>query len=516
MPTRFLPPMLLLLLCGSLFFFGLGDRDLHSAHEARAAQNAQMVLSDGAWGLPRLFDQHLELQKPPLYYWFVALCAELFGGTVDVWAVRLPAACSALACVLFLYFLGWKRGNALAGFLAALILATCLHFTWLARVGRIDMPLTCAVTIAVGCFYHGQAAAVENRGGRIWFTLGYLAVAIGVLFKGPVAIVLAIGITSAHVLTEKLARATQTSGAGAWLKSLIWGLPLTLLVAGPWFVWANAETGGRLWDVFFWHHNFERGLGGAESLASHSIWFYFPRAFVDLLPWSAALLPAVWLARRIGWANLEREARLGAVWFAMVFVFLSLMSFKRADYLLPAFPGAALFLGSLAARVIGAEEALSIPIRLRRTLSHGIVVVATLTVVGWLAYIVLVVPAQERDWPYQKLGQEIRRHTDMPVIFFRAESHVLAFHVGRPLDTILEWENLDIWASKGFPVYFVMPNDCATSWQEHLRQGRLEEVFRTDDYAWGKSQRPLVVMRSCPPSTADSAFHRINSPDRIK
>src|SRR5436305_2772563 len=130
----------LIVFSGLLFFPGLGDRDLVSSHEARAAQNAQMILDEGHWLVPRLFDHHLELQKPPLYYWLVASIAWLLGGAVDVWAVRLPAALSALATVLFLYFLGVRRGRPLAGLIAAFVLASCLHFTCLARVGRIDMP----------------------------------------------------------------------------------------------------------------------------------------------------------------------------------------------------------------------------------------------------------------------------------------------------------------------------------------------------------------------------------------
>src|SRR5579862_2848598 len=63
----------LVVFCGLLFFPGLGDRDLTSSHEARAAQNAQMILDEGHWLVPQLFDRHLELQKPPLYYWLVAL-----------------------------------------------------------------------------------------------------------------------------------------------------------------------------------------------------------------------------------------------------------------------------------------------------------------------------------------------------------------------------------------------------------------------------------------------------------
>ena len=67
----------LLAVCGFLFFYQLANRDLWSSHEGRAAQDAQTILEDGDWGLPRLFDRKIELQKPPLYYWLVALAAHL-------------------------------------------------------------------------------------------------------------------------------------------------------------------------------------------------------------------------------------------------------------------------------------------------------------------------------------------------------------------------------------------------------------------------------------------------------
>src|SRR5262245_60995661 len=82
-----------------LFFYRLADRDLWSSHEARAGMDAQVLLDDGAWGLPHLFDGRPEMQKPPLYYWLVAALAWLRGGRVDAWAVRLPSALAALGCV---------------------------------------------------------------------------------------------------------------------------------------------------------------------------------------------------------------------------------------------------------------------------------------------------------------------------------------------------------------------------------------------------------------------------------
>src|SRR5262245_19079380 len=89
-------PFTLVVLCWFLFFHRMADRGLWSSHEARAAQDAQTILSDGDWLLPRLFDRKVELQKPPLYYWLVAAAGRLGGGRVDAWAVRLPAALAGL------------------------------------------------------------------------------------------------------------------------------------------------------------------------------------------------------------------------------------------------------------------------------------------------------------------------------------------------------------------------------------------------------------------------------------
>ena len=70
-----------------LFFHQLAERDLWSSHEARAGMDAQMILDEDVWDVPRLYDGRLELQKPPLYYWLVASIVELRGGSVDAWAV---------------------------------------------------------------------------------------------------------------------------------------------------------------------------------------------------------------------------------------------------------------------------------------------------------------------------------------------------------------------------------------------------------------------------------------------
>jgi 4-amino-4-deoxy-L-arabinose transferase-like glycosyltransferase len=491
-----------LCLCGSfLFFYRLADRDLWSSHEARAAQDAQTILSDGDWVVPHLLDRRPELQKPPLYYWLVALLAQI-GGAVDAWTVRLPAALAALATILLLYFFGVWRGRFIFGLVGALTLATATHFTWLARVGRIDMPLTLTVSIALLAYYQGS-----QRGKRGWFLLSYFALALGLLLKGPIGLVLPAAVILVHQLVErKLGNAAGTSTPYSVLRTpysvlgtLWWGIPFVLFLAGPWYFWANQRTGGEFFRVFFWHHNVERGFGGAEKLAAHPWWFYGPRLAYDFLPWTPLLAVAlVWFGKSGRWRD-DPEGRFGLIWLVVMVALLSCMRFKRADYLLPAYPGAALVLGR-------AAEHWYVTSRQRRALAAGFAVVLAGCAAGWLVYLDRVLPEKEPALSYRPFAEQIRRRAPAPhfIIFFRAEAHDLAFHVGRPLDSILEWENLEWWAARPDPVYVVMPPNYAAVWQHHLKPGSLEEVLRSVDVMPGQDRREFVLLRTRPETSSTS------------
>ncbi len=477
----FVPAAILIVLGSFLFFRGLGVRELSSSHEARAGQNAAVILETGQWGLPRLFDEQIELQKPPLYYWLVALVAWLHGA-VDAWAVRLPAALAALVCALLIFALLWRNGRSVAGFAAACVLATCWHFTWLARVGRIDMPLTLAVTAALGCFYLGGAS-------WRWRAGGYVAVACGMLLKGPIAAVLVAGVAAALMVadadelrpTTLLRSVAKRVSGGSWW----WGAAIVALIAAPWFLWANLQTSGRLWDVFFVYHNFERGFG-SETLAAHPWWFYAARFWIDALPWSLIAPAAAWLVWTKGWWRDDTVIRLGFVWFLAIAGLLSLMRFKRADYLLPAFPGLALFLGAVAERWWTEARPRWAPAALAGTL------------LGYAACWAVYLHRHDDAWPYRTAAQKLRTHAgpDTPIIFFRAEVHPLAFHLRRPLGSILEWENLAIWANEPRPIYFVMPAECARAWAQQSPHPQLEEVFPLGDLLDAKHDRDLMVLRN--------------------
>jgi len=479
-----------------LFFHRLAERDLWSSHEARAAMDAQMMLTEGAWGLPRLYDGRLELQKPPLYYWLVAALAWLRGGVVDAWAVRLPAAGAAMLCVCFLGIglgIGCKRPA--AGLIAAAVLATALHFTWLARIGRIDMPLTLSVTVALGGFHLARGRPAGTR--RLLLLAAYLAAATAVLLKGPIGLVLPVAVMSGCLMLELGLPQPQRwrtwiavlSELGVW-----WGAPLVAALTLPWFVWANRVTGGEFYRIFLWHHNIERGLGGSH-LRTNPWWFYLPQFVGDFLPWSLLFPLAVWWSYRRGSWRTDAEARFGLVWFVGVMLVLSCSRFKRADYLLPAYPGAAMFLGC-----IGQHWLSALAPKQRRRAVAGFAGLVGIMVGIWLVRVEWQLPARESYRDYRAFAMRIRQFAppSTEIVLFRTESHPLAFHLGRPLAIVVQWAELNARLRQPGTHYFVTPPQYAEESTRYLPGLHLERVLSNTDLSGGEHEHPLVLLRADP------------------
>jgi 4-amino-4-deoxy-L-arabinose transferase-like glycosyltransferase len=465
-----------------LFLHGLDKRDLWNSHEARAAMNARAVL-DGDWLLPHLHDGSPELQKPPLYYWLSALTASLTG-EVDAWSVRLPAALAAILCVGVVVALGWGMGRVREGIVAAVLLATAAHFTWLARVARIDMPLTLTTTVALMCFYLSST--------RRLFLLGaYVALALAILLKGPIGLVLVAAALGLFLLLEgRLPAPWQLRRWGCILHEygIWWGAPLMLAIVLPWFLAVDSATDGEWTRVFFWYHNVERGLGGAQ-LRAHPWWTYGPRFFADFAPWSA-LLPIclVWFFRNGRWRE-DRDARFGLAWFVGMTLVLSLARYKRADYLVPAYPGAALFLGCVIVRW-GRGLSLRFARPVNQFVFTGVLVVAAFI---WWFRVEFILPRSEPMLEQRTFAALIRKYAPAPetVLLFQTEAHILTFHLGKPVHLVRQWEELDALIGDGV-AHLVLPLEFADEWPQHLHRVNLDEIARHP----AGHEKPVVLYRA--------------------
>lgn len=478
-------PLLALPALFALYFFQLGARDLVSSHEARAAQNAQRMLSTGEWGLPTLFDGQPDLQKPPLYYWLSATSGALTGGKVTPFAARLPAAVSAVCCVLLVFGFVRREAGPRAALVAAVVLATANHFVAIGRTARIDVPLALAVCASLFAFYRG--ARGESR--AIWFALSAFAAGCAVLLKGPVALALVGPVAVAWLALERFAAPAEARPRLSFAHALL-GIAVVAAVAVPWFAWANAATDGEFTRVFFWYHNVSRFAGDADALAVHPWWYYGPRGALALMPW-ALLAPLVVWAFRSGFWRETPAFRFGCVWCGVMVGVLSAAQFKRADYLLPAFPGVALALGCAACGWLHARPRFE----WRATVAFAVLTSCALAV--WPVMWFSVEPKEAARHEKRPFAEAIRSHAPAPrnVILFRTESHLLAYHLGPPLTTLVEWGDLRDALSEPGPHAVVMPPEYAADAERYTNR-KFVPVADLTSMLSVRPHRPLVCLRT--------------------
>ena len=474
-------PLLPLAFVLLLFFVRLGHRELYSSHEARAAQNAQRMIDTGEWGLPVLFDGRLDLQKPPGYYWLVAVIGWINGGVVDEWATRLPSALAGLLCIGLVYSFLKNEGRPTAALIAALTLGTANHFTGIARTARIDVPLTATVLLSLLAFYRGCIPG-SCRG---WHLLAAFAVAMAVLLKGPVALAL----VGPAVVVWLIVEQPRVPLASWFLVPFI-----AALIALPWFFWANSATHGEFVRVFFWHHTIERYTGASPLLASHPWWYYLPRFAIDFFPWTPLLIGlAIWAARSGKWRH-DPVARFALVCFLVMFGVMSTAHFKRADYLLPAYPFAAMALSCQAEAWLQTRTS-GRSIRLAGWLFGGTLAAVA---VGWVVMTSVVEPREEAKEEKRRFAEVIRAQAPAPntILQFRMESHLLSYHLGRPVYTFVEWSELKELLAEPGPHFVVMPPEYVFAASQIITSRRLVEVARLADYTAARPSRPLVFLRT--------------------
>ncbi|HVS12962.1 MAG TPA: glycosyltransferase family 39 protein [Thermoanaerobaculia bacterium] len=327
--------------------FGLGGPALIEPDEGRNAAIAAEMVDGGELWLPRL-EGLPYLDKPFLFFTLIAGSIRLLGR--DELAVRLPALLSAWATVALVGWFGARRLGSRAGLVAALAIATTPLFVAFARTAIFDATLCLCVTAALVCFHHAveEGAAEESpgnddgddsrRGGmrppaaaRRWALAAWSAIGVGVLVKGPVALVLPLLVVLPWA---------------AWLRRLRrLASPLALLAFAvlvvPWTWAVERELPGFLRYVVV-TETWQRMTSDALE-RSEPVWFFVPFVLAGFLPWSLAALaaaPAGWRQRRRG-----AETRLVvflALWVALPLLLFSLSRSKQPQYVLPLAPAVAL------------------------------------------------------------------------------------------------------------------------------------------------------------------------------
>jgi len=352
--------LLLLVVWAVLCLPNLGAPSLWDIDEGNNAECSHEMDESGNWVVP-MFNYHLRFDKPPLLYWLQIAAYNVFG--VNEFAARLPSALAALTAVLAAYELGRRMFGLRVGLLSGLMLASTICFCGAGHFANPDALLNACTLWTLALFFYGY-----RRGGGWWSLATGVTTGLGMLAKGPVALVLPSAVMLLFLLWERQLRRL-------WDWRMLGGVLAFLLVAAPWYVWVGLETKGKWLYEFFYNQNMLRFLlrTGMENHGG-PIYYYVLGLVAGFAPWSIFLGLAVWNAvvelrapvaqqqegkrsllsfcvaflsayLRTPFANPTRSAvRLLVCWIGVYFVFFSLSGTKLPNYILPLYPALAILM----------------------------------------------------------------------------------------------------------------------------------------------------------------------------
>lgn len=275
-------------------------------------------------------------EKPPGFSWSV-IAMQRVTGTGYFRAGQMVATLAALLTGLLLVCLGRLLfRSSLAGWLGAGFFWTTIFIVDRGARPFIDSLLYFWTTAAVVSLL--QVAIADCRKQRlVWLAATCLAMAGGCLTKGPVALLVpALGATALGLIWR---------GRGG-ISFLALPLPLGALVGGLvtlLWLWLASQTAG---EAYFNRLAFQQTAGRvaetdqSAALTGHHepFWFYLGAVVPVLLPW-LLFLPGTVLQARAARAQADGRAALGLLaWAGLILVLFSLISGKRAGYVLPMVP----------------------------------------------------------------------------------------------------------------------------------------------------------------------------------
>jgi len=294
----------------------LGGAPLFDVDEGAFSEATREMLARGDY-LSTWLNGEPRFDKPILIYWLQALAVAAFG--VTEWAFRLPSALAACGWAWAVWAFARPRLGRNVALGALLVTCTALGPWAIGRAATADALLNLWLVLALF-----DAWRHLESGARAPLLRTYAWIGLGVLTKGPVALLIPLAVTGLDALARRDLR--------PWLRAVFhptgWAILLALVV--PWYCAMLIVHGQAFIDGFILKHNVERFTRTLEG-HSGSLLYYVVVVPLLLLPWTPALLAALGRLRTDGRTPLTRYLWL---WCGFVLVFFSLSGTKLPHYAL--------------------------------------------------------------------------------------------------------------------------------------------------------------------------------------
>ena len=395
----------------AVYFFAL-DVPLLGPDEPRYAQVAREMFERGDLVTTTLGGHHW-FEKPALLYWLQFFAFSMFG--VSEFAARFGSALFGLGTAAAVGILGLfvarplppidslgplsERDNSdlstqqpgLAsqhsdlGWWLALITATSLGLMAFARGGSFDIIITFPIAASLVSFYIYEHYAISNEKAqrRVALVFFYVFVGLGLIGKGLIGAVFPAAIVVFYFL---LCRRWPRKDLAV---SVLWGVPVALVVAGLWYIPMFLRHGWEFWNEFFVQHHFQRYTSNKYKHPG-PFWYFLLVLPLMTIPWIPCFIYAIWVSvRRFVFRKKPETAdfidyrpdlvKFAFAWLLVPLVFFSLSGSKLPGYILPALPAASI-ITALAIYHFVRES------RTRQFLIKGVAFLTLLTVVMILRF----------------------------------------------------------------------------------------------------------------------------------
>lgn len=299
-----------------LYVWQLGGTPLFDVDEGAFAEASREMMLSKDW-LHTTLQGVDRFDKPILVYWLQTVFLYIFG--INEWSVRLPSAiCTFITAIYVGHFIG-QRTDLKIGWSVSFAISTSLGFLTIGRAATADGLLNMLLAFILLTLWH----YVETKERKL-LLFSYLWMGLGLLAKGPVAILI-------PIVTLFIWSVFQDKGktfCRAAFDPIGWFI--VIAVASPWYLYAWNRHGDAFIQGFFIKHNISRFSGAMESHGGNP--FYYLTVWPILcLPWSVLIL-AVLLRIKLLWKNPFHSYCL--VWSIFVFVFFSFSGTKLPHYML--------------------------------------------------------------------------------------------------------------------------------------------------------------------------------------
>lgn len=288
------------------------------------------------------------LDKPPLIFWMGAISYLIFG--VSTVAFKIPATLFAILGMISVY--KWSRlyYSTISAYWSSIIFGSSQALFLMTNDVRTDIYLTSCMAFTM--WHLAAYVKLEKWSNLIW---GFIGVGLGMLAKGPIALVLPALALGPDIILKR-----------QWRKIFDWkylvGLLITGVVLSPmiYSLWLqfdsnpNVEVNGLKGvsglRFFFWTQSFGRITGENVWDNNPARFFLLESTAWALLPYTLLIIPAwIYKIRIIIKYNFHlspNEQTVGFWGFTLGLLALSQSHYQLPHYAFVCYPFAAIMMGN--------------------------------------------------------------------------------------------------------------------------------------------------------------------------